>query len=281
MDPFDFNWGDYYSGSDYSGFEDWISQSTTAPKVNWWEQDYSTPADTAWQNTGQGNDLPAYSTDYLSNLGGDFAQSYGNSGYDFAGGPTSPMGSDSIFSNLGNKAWNLGGQALSSKWAVPTALGLAGSLFQGSADSDTAAYKKKLLEAQNKGQAQGATDYINALQSGKDEAKSSYLQNTAGQKASLLERIGRSTADTGGANPRKVMEKFNRGANEGYGSFLLKLAQEKTAPLEAFTQQAMGNVDIPTEDWWTGFKRGTGSTLGTITGQMAQTNLLNSLLGKG
>jgi hypothetical protein len=265
-----------------SGIGDWWSNMFTTPTSqtpNWWETDQSSQVD---QSLGPGTwgATPDAAPSYTP----EAPQSFDWSNYDLFSSLTSPNVSTM---NQFMPSDASGGSAspwldkLGSKWAVPTALGLAGSLFQGSADSDTAAYKKKLLEAQNKGQAQGATDYINALQAGKDEAKSSYLQNTAGQKASLLERIGRSTADTGGANPRKVMEKFNRGANEGYGSFLLKLAQEKTAPLEAFTQQAMGNVDIPTEDWWTGFKRGTGSTLGTITGSMAQTNLLNSLLGKG
>lgn len=271
MEPFDFNFMDYFSGTTPDTFDQWLQgQGTTTATKPWWEldQEGSVANLSDLQDT-----TPAGA--YEPNVDWN---SLGNADYFHAGQTASAPGTTPLDSG-GSWLGNYGGKALnnvlSSKWTVPTALGLGGALLQGSADQSSSDLAKKLREAQ----AKGATNYMNALQTGRDEAKSSYLQNMAGQKASLLQKIGQSTADTGGANPRRAMEKFQRGANEGYGSFLLKLAQEKTPDLSAFTQQAIG--DVPGEDWWTGFKRGGASTLGTITGTMAQANLLNSLLGKG
>lgn len=267
---------DYFSDAfANSDIGDWYTGLTTSSggAKPWWEDiaQFDVKQDLAPSDT---------SFDWGSALdyGGDWLSDYGSQ---FAGGPTTPDPGGNWWESLsgvGNKAADTGGSllkgALGSKWAMPVGLGLAGALMQGSSSQSESEAAKRLREAR----AKGAQDYLGALETGKTEAKSSYLQNIAGQKASLLNKLGRQTADSGGANPRRVQEKFQRSANEGYGDLLLKLMQEKTADPSIYMALAEGNV--PADDWWTGTKKGLASTLGTTAGTMAQYNLMQSLFGK-
>ena len=195
--------------------------------------------------------------------------------------PAEPTWYENVGSKIASGAGKVGGGALDYglRNAVPIGMGLLGAGLQGSADKDASLLAKQREEAKNKALATGATNYMAALQTGKDEAKSSYLQNVAAQKGALAEKLARNTADSGGANPRRTMDKFTRSSNEGYGNFLLNLAQQKMPGLDAYTAQAGGGIDVPAEDWWTGAKKGAASTLGTLVGNDQTMALLNAIYG--
>lgn len=120
-----------------------------------------------------------------------------------------------------------------------------------------------------------ASNYMNALQTGKTEATSQFLQNTAAKKAALLNKLGGNVADSGGANPRRVMNKFNREANEGFGNFQLNLAQQKTPDLSAFTT-GVGGKQSGSEAFLGGLLKGGAQTAGNV-GSIYLANLLKGL----
>jgi hypothetical protein len=219
-------------------------------------------------NTGGLNSLDTYNlgsqfggnTDWLSRLA---------SNYSFL--PSSAGGSSSLAGNTGSSISNTMKGAGSSLTPLVATLG-AGALTQGVSDI----FENKKAKKSNEEQKKAAASYRGALQKGKEEATSQYLQNMSAQEAALKNKLGAVTADRGGANPRKMMEKLKRTQNEGFGNFQLDLAQQKTPELAAFTTGA-GSVPSSGSAFLGGMTKGAAGTLGNV-GSIYLTQLLKNLL---
>ncbi len=221
-------------------------------------------------------------TDYSSFLnGGDLNLSsmLGSSSL-FANSPTASTGTGAS----SGSSWlsKLGSGIFGSKLAPSVLTALAGGLLQGYSSTDQAELAKKKAQAEAAAKAAGATEYQEAVQSGKDEAQSEYVQSQAADRAALAQKISQKSAEGGGTNPRKTEERARRSQAESYGNFLLNLAQTTTPSLESYLAKNAGTAaNYETPSFLSNTASGLASTLGTTAGVQAQMALLSSLLGNG
>lgn len=244
-------------GSSLSGFSDWLANyANSAGSVlnkNMSVDDYS--------NTGGGllDTLTQGAADYADSIY-NFSPNDSISSMTFAPGePSGGNWTDTIFNKSNTLPLTALGGVLSSG---------ASSILQNKEN------RKKANAA-----SQGSQNYMNALQSGRKEATSQFLQNLAAQKTALANKLGSNYSESGGATNRgnKKMQQLQRQGNEAFGNFQLNLAQEKTPDLSAFTQAAASNA-TPSDSsaFWKGLTSGFGQTAGNI-GSIYASNLLKSL----
>jgi hypothetical protein len=217
---------------------------------------------------------------YFSNSGtGDFFDKFANNfsvtgdnyaepSYNFSFLPSSNgagTGESSWLDALGSGLKSVGSYAANNPKTVLGALGLGTQLISSIGNANSANANAEAART-------GATNYMNALQSSKDEARSQFLQNQAAQRNKLRKNQS-SVTSLEGRNLRDQSEDLRRGQNENYASFLLDQAQTTTPSLQAFTA-----AETPSSsNWWTGFSGGTASVLGQLLGNQMQTDTLSDL----